>query len=638
MDEMTEIEEIYVEPAFDSQAIVDKFRDFRDRSKRQFDGNYSTMREDRAFLNGETQWNSKDSKFVQRSRYRQTVNVISNNVNSVVNQYSLFGFTFYTGNPEEDQILDRFMKMPGNSVCSSEALKNSASLGLGVMAIGFEKSGLPCIYSIQDFNRLVLDPESVELDGSDQVEGALIDYRGKRWVELNYGYEYVPGERENNIVPCRKGMVPIITYFVLEEQGCHVYTLVNNRAEDSGILPIDRIPIFPVYGERYFDDDGDMHWTGMVSKGRSIQKIVNLSVTQLAERLAMSPKAQFMGTVDAFKNLDNYYKDAGSGNNPILPYNRMDKDRKVELQAPVRMDNTVQFQDISGIIGNTLGIMGSVTGVDSHGLVDQNTMKTATEINYAAETFSTNIRHYMVHLQASMKALGESLGVLLGIEGQVKVCQGPMEYLGLKQARAEIVQLIQVAEPNQKQSLIDALIETYPDNPTMAKLYARLHSVPAPTQMEMEMQQTVELMKQKIDSDQQVMQQMDQQLKYYEQQANNNDKNLQFELTKMQYDHQARMEEMALKAQLDGNANAAKAEADAAKAQVEIEKEAIGLELAERKARGEIAVQDAKNRLAIDKANIDLAVNQAKGAAKMAQANKEASENPAATEDKGVEE
>lgn len=601
MDEMTELEEIYVEPAFDSQAIVDKFRDFRDRSKRQFDGNYSTMREDRAFLNGETQWNSKDSKFVQRSRYRQTVNVISNNVNSVVNQYSLFGFTFYTGNQEEDQILDRFMKMPGNSVCSSEALKNSAALGLGVMALGFEKSGLPCIYSIQDFNRIVLDPESVELDGSDMVEGALIDYRGKRWVELNYGYEYVPGERENNIVPCRKGMVPIITYFVLEEQGCHVYTLVNNRAEDSGVLPIDRIPIFPVYGERYFDDDGDMHWTGMVSKGRSIQKIVNLSVTQLAERLAMSPKAQFMGTVDAFKNLDNYYKDAGSGNNPILPYNRMDKDRKVELQPPVRMDNAVQFQDISGIIGNTLGIMGSVTGVDSHGLVDQNTMKTATEINYAAETFSTNIRHYMVHLQASMKALGESLGVLLGIEGQVKVCQGPMEYLGLKQARAEIVQLIQVAEPSQKPSLIDALIETYPDNPTMAKLYARLHSVPAPTQMEMEMQQTVELMKQKIDSDQQVMQQMDQQIKYYEQQANNNDKNIQLELTKLQLNHEYDMENTILKAQLDQGVDANRAAIEEQRAVNKLESEAQSIALKVQGERAKLAVQNAKDRMELNK-------------------------------------
>lgn len=602
MDEMTELqEEIYVEPAFDSQAIIDKFRDFRDRSKRQFDGNYSTMREDRAFLNGETQWNSKDSKFVQRSRYRQTVNVISNNVNSVVNQYSLFGFTFYTGNQEEDQILDRFMKMPGNSVCSSEALKNSASLGLGVMALGFEKSGLPCIYSIQDFNRIVLDPESVELDGSDMVEGALIDYRGRRWVELNYGYEYVPGERENNIVPCRKGMIPIITYFVLEEDGCHVYTLINNRAEDSGVLPIDRIPIFPVYGERYFDDDGDMHWTGMVAKGRSIQKIVNLSVTQLAERLALSPKAQFMGTVDAFKNLDNYYKDAGSGNNPILPFNRMDKDHKVELQPPVRMDNTVQYQDISGIIGNTLGVMGSVTGVDSHGLVDQNTMKTATEINYAAETFSTNIRHYMVHLQASMKALGESLGVLLGIEGQVKVCQGPMEYLGLKQARAEIVQLIQVAEPNQKPSLIDALIETYPDNPTMAKLYARLHSVPAPTPMEMEMQQTVEMMKQKIESDQQIMQQMDQQIKYYEQQANNNDKNIQLELTKLQLNHEYDMENTILKAQLDQGVDANRAAIEEQRAVNKLESEAQSIALKVQGEQAKLAVQNAKDRMELNK-------------------------------------
>ena len=45
MDEMIELQETYIEPEFDSQAIVDKFRDFRDRSKKQFDGNYSTMRE-----------------------------------------------------------------------------------------------------------------------------------------------------------------------------------------------------------------------------------------------------------------------------------------------------------------------------------------------------------------------------------------------------------------------------------------------------------------------------------------------------------------------------------------------------------------------------------------------------------------
>jgi hypothetical protein len=603
MDEMEVIipEEITLEPAFDSQAIVDKFRDFRDRSKSQFDENYSSMREDRAFLNGETQWNSTDSRFVKKSRYRQTVNIISNNVNAVVNQYSLFGFTFYSGEPNEDQILDKFMKHGSNDMASVEALKNSCSLGLGVMALGMEQDGLPCIYSIQDFNRVILDPESVELDGSDMVEGALIDYRGRRWVELNYGAEYLPGDREQNIVPCRKNMVPIITYFVLEEDGCHVYTLINNHAEDSGVLPINRVPIFPVYGERFFDDDGDMHWTGMVAKGRSIQKIVNLSVTQLAERLSLSPKAQWRGPVESFKGLDPYYKEAGSGVNTIIPFNRKTEDGKEELKPPERFDQQVQYQDVSGIVGNTLAMMGSVTGVDSHGLVDQNTMKTATEINYAAETYSTNIRHYMVHLQATMRALGECLGVLLGIENQVKICQGPIEYMGLKQARAEIVQLIQVAEPNQKPALIDALIETYPDNPTMAKLYARLHAIQAPTPMELKMQQTCELMKQAIQEKDQQIQELDHQLKYYEVQAQNTDKNLAFELKKMELNHEYDMENEILKAQLDQgtDANRAAIENQRALNKLEGEAESIALKLQGQKAQ--LAVQDAKDRLELNK-------------------------------------
>ena len=621
MDEMTELELVETVP-FDGQEIIDRFRDFRDRSRQQFAENYDSMREDRAFLNGDGQWSSKDSKFVQKSRYRQTVNVVSNNVNSVVNQYSLFGFTFYTGEPEEDRILDAFMKRPGNSVAASEGLKNSASLGLGVMVMGMEKNGLPCIYSIQDFNRLILDPESTELDGSDMVEGALIDYRGRRWVELNYGPEYLPGEREQNIVPCRKNMVPIVTYFVLENGGCHVYTLINNHAEDSGVLPIDRVPIFPIYGERYFDDDGDMHWTGMVAKGRSIQKVVNLSFTNLAERLSISPRPQWMGTVEAFKGLDNYYKDAATGNNPIVPYNRKTADGKEELKPPQRFDQSVQYEDVAGIIGNTLSLMGSVTGVDSHGLVDQNTMKTATEINYAAETFSTNIRHYMVHLQASMKSLGEVLGVMLGLEGQVKVCQGPMEYLGLKQARAEIVQLIQVAEPNQKPALIDALIQTYPDNPTMGRLYAALHAVKAPTPMEMEMQQTVELMRQAIQEKDQQIKEMDSQLKYLEQMQQDQSKNREFELVKMQLQHQYGQEDEILRAQLSSGTDAEKAAIEAEREGMKLEAEAQGLAMKLDGERERLAIQKAKDAMELNRKqamdSIEIAGARAREAARAA--------------------
>jgi len=599
-----EIETSYlVDPVaeFDPESIVNKFRDFRDRSKRKFADNYDKMRKDRDFLNGETQWTTADGRHVSSKRNRMLLNVMGNSCNAVVNQYSLYGFSPYTGNPDDDRMLDTLQKRGSNSVCDSEALKNSVSLGLGVMAMGTDKQGVPCVYAINDFDRCILDPESQDLDGEDMVEGALIDYRGKRWVELNYGPEFVPGDREKNIVQCPRDLVPIITYFVLEEEGCHVYTLVNNQAIDGGLLPLDRIPIVPVYGERWFDNEGDLHWGGIVNKARAIQKLVNLSVTQLAERLSLSPKPQWMGTVEAFKGLDKYYKDAGTGNNPILPYNRKSADQKETLEPPQRFDNTVQYQDLSGVIGNTLSIMGTVTGVDAHGLIDQNTMKTATEVSYAAEAYSTNIRHYMVHLQASMKALWSMVAKMVGIEGQVSICQGPIEWMGLKQARAEIVQLMQVAEPNQKPALIDALIQTYPDNPTMAKLYASLHAIQAPTPMEAQMQQTVELMKQKIDQDTQTIQQLDQKCKEYEQLMRDQKAQRELEITKLQLEHQYDMENEILKAQLSGNVEADKAAIETQREANRLESEAMSQAIKLDGEKKKLALQDAKDRMELGK-------------------------------------
>lgn len=600
MADMLDISKDYVDP-FDSDSIVAKFRDFRDRSRRKFADNYEKMRTDRDFLNGETQWTKADGRHVSDKRNRMILNVISNSVNSVVNQYSAYPFMWYRGEPDDDQLLDALLKRGSNSSCGSEALKNSAGLGLGVMAMGSDKDGVPCVYAINDLDRVLLDPDSTELDGADMVEAALIDYRGKRWVELNYGPEWVPDDREQNIVPARKDMVPIVTYFVLEEDGCHVYTLVNNNAIDGGVLPLDRVPVVPVYGERWFDNEGDMHWGGMVAKARSIQKLVNLSVTQLAERLSLSPKPQWMGTVEAFKGLDKYYKDAGAGLNPILPYNRKSADQKDVLDPPQRFDAKVQFEDLGGIVGNLLSVMGSVTGVDAHGLIDQNTMKTATEVSYAAEAYSTNIRHYMVHLQASFKALGDMVAKMVGIEGQISVAQGPIEWMGLKQARAEIVQLMQVAEPNQKPALIDALIQTYPDNPTMAKLYAQLHSLPTPTPMEMEMQNTVMLMKQKIDQDQQVMQQMDLKIKEYEQMLRDQKEQRELEITKLQLQHQYDMEDEILKAQLSSGVDADKAAIEAERESNRLEADAMSLAMKLDGEKQKLALQDAKNRMELDK-------------------------------------
>ena len=580
--------------------IVEKFRAFRDRSKRQFADNYTQMDNDRDFLVGDTQWSTSDD--IKDDRNRLVVNVISNSVNSVVNQYSAFPFVWYTGDKDDDSMLDAFNKRGSNSICGSEALRNSASVGLGVMAMGMDSDGVPCIYSINEMRRVILDPESTEVDGGDMVEAALIDYRGRKWVELNYGPEFVPDSREQNIVPCsNKNLIPIVTYFVLESDGCHVYTLVNNRALDSGVLPLKRIPVGPVYGERWFDNEGNMHWNGLVKKSKNIQKLVNFCVTQLGERLSLDPKPQWMSSVEAMKNLDKYYKQAGKGQNPILFYNRKSADQKEILEPPQRFENNVEFQDLGGIIGEMLSLMGSVTGVDSHGLMDMSSNKTATEISYAAEAYATNIRHYMVNLQASFKALGDCVATMLGIENQIHVAQGPIEWMGLKTARAEIVQLMQVAEPNQKPALIDALIQTYPDNPTMAQLYARLHSIPAPTPMEMEMQQTAMMMKEKIDQDQQVIMQLDQKCKEYEQMLRDQSAQRELELVKLQLEHQYDQEDEILKAQLNGNVEAEKAAIETQREANRLEGEAMSLAMKLDGEKAKLAIQNAKDRMELNK-------------------------------------
>ena len=44
----------------------------------------------------------------------------------------------------------------------------------------------------------------------------------------------------------------------------------------------------------------------------------------------MTPKPQWQGYAESFKNLDKYYKQAGSGNNTIVPANRLANDKKTE--------------------------------------------------------------------------------------------------------------------------------------------------------------------------------------------------------------------------------------------------------------------------------------------------------------------
>ena len=564
---------------------LEKFKKFAARSKAAYASLHERIKVDRAFMSGAKQWTSADDNFIDPSRNRITVNVLSNQCHSVSNSYSTFPFTWFTGNADIDREVDQFFNVDSNRFASEEALLDTVSFGLGVLALGsdIDVSGntVPVIYAVNDLERVLLDPDSTELDGGDMMEGGLVDYRSRDWVRVHMGDEYVPDENRKMIIEsatCNE-LVPIITYYWLEQDGCHVATFVNDREvpmeEGEDLIPIHRIPIFPVWGERTWDENDKQTYCGLVSKAKDVQRIVNYSMVQLMDRLALSPKPQWVGYMESFKGYSKYYKKAGSGVNPIVPAQRLANDGTTVLELPKRSDVNIQFTDLQGIMDGTLNMMSSITGVDSKGLANVETEVTATAVLYTSKVFQNNVKHYFSHLRTSFKALGDTVMVMLGhTDVKVEIAQGPESYMEMQTARQELTALMGVVEPNQKGALVNAILRTHPDNEILAQLYVDLNSMQAPTPMEMEMQNVAMQMKQALDDKNMQIQQMAAQLEEYKKQIENTDKDKLFQLKKMELEHQFGIEDRILDAQLQQGEDADKAAVEAQRDLIKVKSEA----------------------------------------------------------------
>ena len=596
--------------------VLNKFKKFAERSKSAFAEMYERIRSDRSYMSGEGQWTKEDDNFIAPTRNRVTVNVLANQVHSVANKYSSYPFTWYTGDADIDKEIDDFFSEDSNRFATEEALLDCVSFGLGVLCLGTDTTAdgrnVPVIYAITDPERVMLDPDSTELDGSDAMEGALVDYRSKEWVRVHMGEEYLPNRKAKPVFDgafSQPGLIPIVTYYWLDTDGCHVATFVNDveveEKDENGevvdsVLPFMRIPIFPVYGERSWTNSDKVIYRGLIAKGKTVQKIVNYSMCQLIERLQLSPKPLFRGYMESFKGYDSYYKKIGSGQNPIAPAQRLANDGKTQLALPEVYNPNIQFADLQNITNGTMNMLSSITGVDSKGLADNESEITATAVMYTSQVFQNNIKHFFSHLRTSFKALGDTVMVLMGHEGQkIDVAQGPEAYMQLQVARQELSSLMGVVEPMQKGAIVNAILRTHPDNEILAQLYAELNAAPQPTQNEIQLQQLVEQMKTAIDNKDAEILQLTAQVEAYQRSDKSQDKSHVYELEKMKLEHQYGMEDEILKAQLNQGADAEKeaaeaerermrTEADAHKAALDIESKNISLETQKIKSASEI--------------------------------------------------
>ena len=578
------------------EEVIELWKDFESRATAKRSTQINRIKDDRTFLSG-NQWDSTDTRLIAANRPRRTINVLANSVNSTVNGYANYPYKWFSESQEVDGAANAFLKYGSNARAAYDVLFSEVAFGLGYFALGSEtvmdEEGnpveIPALYSVDKVENIYFDPDSIECDGRDAIEAGIVEFRSKNYIEAKYGEDWVTSKGVRALVNVTDNKNPdtmcIVTYFRVEDGKCSVYRMLNDKFLDEPTqLDISRVPVFPCYGERTFDGD-DVIYQGLVRKGAPIQKIINYAFTQLAERMAIAPKPIILTTPEAVEGYDDGYRNISNNLNPLLLWNDKSEDGKREFPKPERFDNQVQFGDITGIISANLELLSTITGVDAKGLIDGQPQVTATEVIYNDKQTQSTVRHFFANLRDTFKAVGETVLRLMGYgEVDLDVIQGPSEYMEKQVARQELIQLAGLVPDTEKMKLVDGILLSHNDNPILRNVFGAIHAAPQPTAMEAEAFQTIEQMKQALDQKNQEIQELKKQVEQWQQYDNNNDKNIQADIVKMQMQHQQKLETMAFQAELDAGKDAGQAEADAISKQMELEKQAVELDAAKVKA------------------------------------------------------
>lgn len=581
------------------EEAIESFSDFERRASAKRSDQIDQLKEDRDFLGGK-QWDKSDARLISRGRPRRTVNVIANSVNSVANEYSEYPFKWYSGDQEVDALCDTFLKTGSNARAVVNALRDVVAYGLSYLMIGStemqdeygESVDVPCLYCPPDVCDVYFDPDSVEVDGSDAVEAAIVEIRSKNWVKSKYGEEFVSAPGYAPIINVSMNKNPdamaIVTYFKVEDGVCSVYRMINEDFLDEPTqINLNRVPIFPVYGETIYSE-GELMWQGLVHKAIPIQKLINYSYTQLGERLAKAPKNAWLATPESIEGYSEGWRTFDTNINPILLWNNKSPDGKIEYPQPQLMNNQVRYDDITAIIGSNLELMATITGVDAKGIVDAQKQITATEVIYNERAVQQTIRHYYTNLRDTFKAVGEAIVYLFGYGNvNLEVTQGPAEHMQKQVARQELIQLAGLVPDDQKKALVMGVLQTHEDNKVLSDVYKQYSQSNQPTQNEINAMNAVEQMTQQLQQRDQQIAEMKKQIEFYEKSSADQERSLQADFVKMNMTHQQKLEEMAFKAQLDQGANAEVAEAETVRQQMDLQKQAIQLDTAKVKANAD---------------------------------------------------
>lgn len=376
------------------------------------------------------QWLDEDTEVRGESRAKFQFPLIPTYISRIVGGYSANPYSIKLENAEGMEVgdgkLDQFQKKiceieqkSGGKNLYQSALSNSLACGYGYLAITtvLDKEGKEAIeiQPIRNPLSILFDPLSQAIDGSDAEyaihQEDLSKEKAKRLYPTFDEEVMDDGIMWNSRVD---SCVPVITLWKINDKGTvDVVKSVGNKVISEATLAIDRIPVVPVHGETVLKtSSGLVEYVGITHRAIDASRLLNYVGSLSAERLALSPKANYIVEANSIKEHAKIWKQANRMNFPALPYDQYDKSGRA-LNPPQKQDTAIDIGDISGLNQLYANSVANIIGIPLEGVVENHSIKTAEETITRQRNSESVLSVYYENLASSIKSIGELLVQLI---------------------------------------------------------------------------------------------------------------------------------------------------------------------------------------------------------------------------------
>jgi hypothetical protein len=394
---------------------------------------HTRMRTDLRFVGAADQWDNADIILRGENRARQQFPLLDKYVERIVGNYNLNPFSiqieplnlFASQTAEQVQgIVNGIEAASETRYAYRQALRNAASTGYGWLSIttdyGEDGKWIEVkIETIEDPCSVIIDPSSRFIDGRDAGWAAVREWIGKKAAERLFGKEFVESACHQSIwngdSDQKEGAVEVVTFYERVKKGdkevvrkCRLVgdQIAMNEEQKPRELALKRLPIVPVYGLPVIEK-GRLNYISIVHRAIDAQKDINFAVSTGAERLALSPTAKILASVEGIAGMEALYADANRSNRSVLTYRALDESGN-PLPTPTKLDPAVNANDISQYYQLYTQAIAECVGIPLDGIGGSTTKQlTAEETLTKARAAETVLSTLYENLAASVRAVGK---------------------------------------------------------------------------------------------------------------------------------------------------------------------------------------------------------------------------------------